>query len=114
MNPTARPERRRETRYSFDEATSPVSAQWGAASRAAAVRSLSKHGVGLVLPHQPEPGTVGPLWIFNPARSCWHIKLAKVIYTLQRDAALWAIGCSFIQPLASHDLQDMVAQAAKM
>lgn len=114
MNPTAPMDRRRESRYSFAETESPVSAQWGSASRMAEVRSLSQHGIGLVLPHQPEPGTVGPLWLFNPARSCWHIKLAKVIYTLPRDATLWSIGCSFVQPLEAHDLQDMIALAAKV
>lgn len=90
-----------------------MSAQWGEASRAATVNSLSHHGIGLVLQDQPELGAVRPLWLFNPARSCWHVKLAKVIYTMPRDATRWAIGCSFVQPLAAHDLLDMVAQASK-
>ncbi len=75
------------------------------------MRSLSQHGIGLLVPQQPELGSVGPLWLFNPTRSCWHVKLAKVVYTLPQEASSWAIGCSFVQPLESHDLQDMVREA---
>jgi hypothetical protein len=114
MNSTARTERRRETRYRFADSGCPVSAQWGEASHEAAVSSLSLHGIGLVLPQEPEPGSVRPLWLYNPARSCWHIKLAKVVYTIPRGENHWAIGCSFVQPLANHDLQDMIATALKL
>jgi hypothetical protein len=103
-------ERRSETRYSPGIADSLLPALVGQAGHSAVVRNISLGGIGLVV-NQDDIAQADRVIVqlYNSARSCWHLKLAKVVYALSRDEASWAVGCSFVEPLDQGDYEGLIA-----
>ena len=106
-------ERRRETRYSPGIAGSLLPALVGQAAHSAVVRNISLGGIGLVV-NQDDIAQADRLivQVYNSARSCWHLKLAKVVYAFPRNDESWTVGCSFVEPLDQGDYQGLIARAS--
>ena len=107
-------ERRRETRYSPGIAGSLIPALIGHAAHSAVVRNISLGGIGLVVNQDSiaEDDRV-IVQLYNSARSCWHLKLARVVYALPRNDDSWTVGCSFAEPFEQGDYQGLIAGASK-
>jgi hypothetical protein len=107
-------ERRSEPRYSASIAGSLLPALIGQAAHSAVVRNISLGGIGLVV-DQDDIAQADRLIVqlYNTARSCWHLKLAKVVYALPRNDEAWTIGCSFVEPLDQGDYQGLIARASE-
>ena len=105
------PERRRELRLAFPPNSPPPPAQWGATAIDVPVRNLSSCGVGLLVGHEAQAGSVQPIRLYSLREKCWHLKLVKGIYVHPPEMDRWAVGCSFLQPLARHELRGMTGEA---
>jgi hypothetical protein len=103
-------ERRSETRYSPGIAGSLIPALIGQAASSVVVRNISLGGIGLVVDQDDIPqGDRVIIQLYNSARSCWHLKLARVVYALPGNDESWTVGCSFVEPLDQEDYQGLIA-----
>ena len=69
----------------------------------AVLQDISASGVGLLLGHRPEPGTVILLQLSGPTPGMTHTRLARVVRTEPRGPN-WLAGCQFTPPLSEADL----------
>ena len=105
-------ERRRETRHAVPGSLTP--ALIGRACHSAGVRNLSLGGIGLVVEQDGiAEGEQLAVQLYNGARSCWHLKLAVVVYALPGNDESWIVGCSFAEPLDQGAYEGMIAGASQ-
>jgi hypothetical protein len=69
----------------------------------AGLLDIASGGVGLLLGHRPEPGTVVLLQLPGPGPGDTHTRLARVVRTEPRGLN-WIAGCEFTPPLSETDL----------
>jgi hypothetical protein len=107
-------ERRREARYSPGIAGSLLPALIGQAAHSALVRNISLGGIGLVVDQEDiSQADRVIVQLYNSARSCWHLKLARVAYALPHNDESWTVGCSFLERLDREDYQGLLAEASQ-
>jgi hypothetical protein len=70
----------------------------------AVLQDISPGGVGLLLGHRPEAGTVILLQLSGPAPGDTHTRLARVLRTEPRGPN-WVAGCEFTPPLSEAELE---------
>lgn len=68
---------------------------------------LSAAGVGVVLPHRVEAGTVMQVELPDQRRQVLHLKRLRVIHATPRPDGTWLVGGAFGQPLSSDELGDV-------
>ena len=105
-------ERRREARHAVPG--SPIPALIGRACHGAEVRNISLGGIGLVVEQDGiAEGEQLAVHLYNGARSCWHLKLAVVVYALPGNDESWIVGCSFMEPLDQGAYEGVIAGASQ-
>jgi hypothetical protein len=73
------------------------------ADRLSIVRNISANGIGLLLTHPLDPGTL----IDVELRSrCIVRRVAKVMHSTKQEGG-WLIGCTLDSPLSNHELQSL-------
>jgi hypothetical protein len=94
-------DQRIETRYSCPRLarvrprTNPA-----ATDRLSIVRNISANGIGLLLTHTLDPGTL----IDVELRSRYIVRrVAKVVHSTKQEGG-WLIGCTLDNPLSNHEL----------
>ena len=77
----------------------------------AVLQDISISGVGLLLGHRPEPGTVVLLQLPGPVPGVTHTRLARVVRTQPRGHN-WFAGCQFTPPLSEAELDSLRPEPA--
>jgi hypothetical protein len=74
----------------------------------AKVRDLSCGGVGLVLRHRFDRGTMLSVELPSTNQSQFFLLLAAVVHTTPQADGEWLIGCEFATPLSADDLRSLL------
>src|SRR5262245_51306749 len=102
-------ERRASVRYLCSLDTSFRSEPYGEEQRwPASVRDISNEGMGLVLPHRFEPGTVLGVELSNPQADISYTVLACVVRVQGQPDGSWRAGCQFIRRLTDRELTSLL------
>jgi hypothetical protein len=79
----------------------------------ARVRDISAHGIGLVLPHPLEPGTLLTAELGSPGGDRVRTVLARVVHVTARDRGEWIVGCALVSELSDADLATFQAERVR-
>jgi hypothetical protein len=72
----------------------------------AAVKDISRTGIGLLLGRRFEPGIL--LAVELPAEGGSQLLLARVIHARAQGEGVWLIGCALVNPLAEDEVQALL------
>ena len=75
------------------------------------ISNISQCGVGMIVPHRVEPGTVIALSLQDLARGLFHSALTRVIAAAEAAAGSWILHCAFARPLPPDLLQALVDES---
>jgi hypothetical protein len=105
-------ERRASERQTSARAARCQSVRGAADSSRTRIRDVSAFGIGLVLPHDVEPGAVLTVEVDPPDTQAGRPILARVVHTTALNSNEWLVGCAFISEL--DDVTLNVYQAARV
>jgi len=71
------------------------------------VRNLSGNGIGLVIQHHFEPGTILTLELENSAKTFSHTLQVQVVRAIQQPDG-WFLGCTFVKELTEDEVQALI------
>jgi PilZ domain len=90
-------------RASCQSVEAPASETWPAQ-----VSNISANGIGLVVDHPVENGTLLNLNLHSPTTTSSRTILACVVHVTSTPANEWVLGCNFIRELSEDDLRALV------
>lgn len=102
-------DRRGAMRYPVNTGTTcpmvaPVTQDFGEAR----IKDVSNEGIGLVLGHPVEAGTVLMVTLKNEAKKFFRIQLVEVVHSTQQAGGGYLIGGTFITPLTYEELSTLL------
>jgi hypothetical protein len=76
------------------------------------LRDISLVGVGVLLSHRVEPGTVLIVQLLagKTARGTMNPMPVQVMHATEQKKGLWIMGCEFVLPLSKEELQSFVGE----
>jgi CheY-like chemotaxis protein len=106
-------ERRVSVRYccNLENECQPLGQSRSGVSWQGRIVNLSIGGMRMLLTRRFEVGTVLVFSVRTPSGESMQRLLARVVRVLQEPDQLWSLGCSFTNPLADHDLRDLLGSA---
>lgn len=72
------------------------------------ILDLSKGGAGLLLPRSLKIGQIITLQIVSPAQGDRREFAARIAHATQQRSGEWMIGCEFLSPLSTDQLDDLL------
>jgi hypothetical protein len=101
-------DRRAEERFAISSDTfctfvSPVLEDFGPAK----IKNISLEGIGLVVAHRVEPGSLLAVNLLNPVRGFVKVVLVRVVHTTAVQAG-YLVGGTFSSPLTYQELTTLV------
>jgi hypothetical protein len=83
----------------------PVVASFGQEHWQAPVRDISTAGMGILLDHRVDPGSVLAIELLNKFHQFWHLKLLRVIHATPQDGHGWLVGSAFLKSFTDDEFQ---------
>lgn len=77
----------------------------------AVVRDISCTGIGLLLARRFEVGTLFTIELAGTPEGQTQMLVARVVHAALQQDGNWFFGCSFLSPLAEHELQSLIGTA---
>jgi PilZ domain len=72
------------------------------------VQDLTASGVGLVLPHDYEPGTALLVELHNLKEGYARTLRVRVMHSTSQGDGTWLVGCALFEPLPDAELQKLL------
>jgi hypothetical protein len=72
------------------------------------IHDISTAGIGVVLDHRLDPGTLVTIELLNRTWNFWHLKLLRVVHATPQADDRWLVGSVFLRKFSDDEFQALL------